>query len=143
MFNSTDDVPQIAFCTPEYLFGTPATGNYLPTTGQFDKLKGQQNILNIVVIDEVHKSFDRMPSFRPAFDSLKQLRQLSCPLLAMSATLTNEQIGILQTAYLHKDNCLTITQGVHRDNLKLQLKRYKRKKTPVVYSCDSSSDELG
>ena len=103
--------------------------NYLPTTGQFDKLIGQQNLLNVVVIDEVHKIFDRMPSFRPAFDSLKQL---SCPLLAMSATLTNEQIGILKTAHLHKENCLTITQGVHRDNFKLQLKRYKRKKTPVA-----------
>ena len=62
-------------------------------------------------------------------------------MLAMSATLTNEQIDILQTAYLHKENCLIITQGVHRDNLKLQLKRYKRKKIPVVYSFDSSSDE--
>ena len=57
VFNSIDDVPQIAFCTPEYLFRTPATGNSLPTTGQFDKLIGQQNILNIVVIDEVHKIF--------------------------------------------------------------------------------------
>ena len=85
--------------------------------------------------------YTRFLSFRPAFDSLKQLRQLLCPLLAMSATLTNEQIGILKTAYLRKENYLTITQGVHRDNLKLQLKKYKIKKTPVVlYSSDSKSD---
>ena len=48
VFSSSDNVPQLAFCTPEYLFGTPASGSYLPTTGQFDSLKKSQN-LNLVV----------------------------------------------------------------------------------------------
>jgi len=51
--------------TPEYLFGNPPDGNYSGSVGQ---LKSCSNIY-LVVIDEVRKIFDRMPSFRPAFDS--------------------------------------------------------------------------
>lgn len=37
--SSNDDVPVLAFCTPEYLFGTPPDGNYSGSVGQFNVLK--------------------------------------------------------------------------------------------------------
>jgi len=92
----------------------------------------------IVVIDEVHKIFDCMPSFRSAFDELKQLKQLSCSLLAMSATLTSEQVDMLQTHYIRGGNCITIINSVNRDNLRLQLRRYKRQK---MLQCSDDSEE--
>ena len=82
-----------------------------------------------------------MPSFRPAFDELKRLKQLNCPLLAMSATVTSRQVDILQTEYLRGDDCITIVHSVHRDNLRLQLNRYKRKKIQAVLQHDDASDE--
>ena len=119
VFKSTDgnDIPSIAFCTPEYLFGTPADGIYQATIGQFPALLDRQDYLHAVVLDEAHKIFDRVPSYRPAFDSMKRLQHLSCRLLAMSATLTSEQVELLKKDFLHGDNCVVITQGVHRDNL--------------------------
>ena len=140
VFKSSENVPLLAFCTPEYLFGTPGNGNYLPTIGQFDLLKNL-NVLNIIVIDEVHKIFDRMPSFRPAFDELKRLKELNCPILAMSATVTSRQVDILKAEFLRGDNCITVINSVHRSNLKLQLSRYKRKKIQALQLHDDASDE--
>ena len=84
--------PVVAFCTPEYLFGTPNTAGYLGTAGQFNTLLLKKEALSVVTINEAHKIFDRMPSYRPAFDEMKQLQKLSCPIVAMSATLATEQI---------------------------------------------------
>ena len=96
--------------------------------------------MNLVVIDKAHKIFDRMPSFRSVFDELKQLKQLSCPLLAMSATLTTTQVDMLQTHYVRGGNCITIINSVNRDNLKVQLRRYKRQKM-LQCSDDSENEE--
>ena len=70
-FNST----LLAFCTPEYLFGTPASDNFQATAGQFNTLKDKQGTFSLIVLDEAHKIFDCMPSFRPAFDSLRKFRK--------------------------------------------------------------------
>jgi len=131
VFKSPDNVPALAFCTPEYLFGTPPDGNYSGSVGQFNVLKSCSNI-NLVVIDEAHKIFDRMPFFRPAFDSLKKLQQLPCTLAAMSATLTSRQIEILKDDFMHGDTCCVLTEGVHRDNLLIRLRRYWRQKLSTV-----------
>lgn len=45
VFKSSDDVPALAFCTPEYLFGTPADGAYPGSVGQFNVLKSCENNL--------------------------------------------------------------------------------------------------
>ena len=50
----------------------------------------------MVTIDEAHKIFDRLPDYRPSFDEMKQLKNLRCPIIAMSATLTDEQIQSLK-----------------------------------------------
>ena len=90
----------------------PADGTYQATIGQFTALVYCQNYLHAVVIDEAHKFFDRMPSYRPVFDTMKRLQELSCSLLAMSATLTTELIQCLKLNFLHGDNCVVTIQAV-------------------------------
>ena len=142
VFVDASNAPLLAFCTPEYLFGTPASDNFQATSGQFSTLKDTQGTFSLIVLDEAHKIFDRMPSFRPAFDSLRKLQEIDCSLLAMSATLTNEQIEKLKSEFLHSEKCVTFTQGVHRDNLKFHLRKYQYKRQKKVYEdCyDSSND---
>jgi len=140
---NSGDIPLMAFCTPEYLFGTTANGSFLATPGQFTLLKEKEDMLNLVVIDEAHKIFDRMPSFRPAFDDLKQLRELNCNLLAMSATLTAEQIETLKDKFLHSDKCVVLTQGVQRDNLKLHLRKYQYRRKPMLLQSSRDQNDDG
>ena len=91
----------------------------------------------LIANDEAHKIFDRIPSYRPAFDKMMQLKELPCPIVAMSATLTNSQIKTLQQNYLHCE-CVVLTKGVYRDNLQLSIQRYMRCKQP---SFDDEEDE--
>ena len=140
VFVDASSSPLLAFCTPEYLFGTPASDNFQATAGQFNTLKDKQGTFSLIVLDEAHKILDRMPSFRPAFDSLRKLQEIDCSLLAMSATLTNEQIEMLKTEFLHGEKCVTFTQGVHRDNMKFHLRKYqykRQKKIDEHYSSDT------
>ena len=90
------------------MFGTPADGIYQATVGQSTALVDCQNYLHAVVMDEAHKIFDRMPSYRPAFDSMKRLQELSCSLLAMSATLTTEHVQCLKQNFIRDNNCVVI-----------------------------------
>jgi len=125
VLGNSSEVPQIAFCTPEYLFGIEANGSFPATVDQFSALKEREEVINLVVEDEAQKIFDRMPSFRPSFDWLRKLKELECSLLVMSAALTNEQIITLKDEFLHRsDNSVVLTQGVHRGNLKLHLQKY-------------------
>jgi len=99
------------------------------------------NDVHLIVLDEAHKILDRLPSYRPAFDGIKRIKQLECKLLAMSATLTQDQVQILQADFLHSNNCVVLTVGVHRNNLVLQLRRYKRQK-PLVLDNDAEIDTM-
>jgi len=94
-------------------------------------------------MDEAHKIFDRVPSYRPVIDSMKRLQELLCNLLAMSAMLTAEQIQLLKQSFLHLHgcDCVVITQGVHRDNLVLQLKRYRRQRQLVAETGNATVTE--
>ena len=132
VFETSNNEPIVAFCTPEYLFGTPATSTFVGTKGQFSTSKKERFCL--ITTDEAHKIFDHMYSYRPAFNDMMQLKSLSCPIIAMSATLTGCQVEKLRQEYLHNDQCVVLTKGVHRDNLELSLLRYKR--------CKSSSMEI-
>ena len=143
VFQSTHDEPLIAFCTPEYLFSTPSTGSCLGTVGQFSTLLAKMDCIGVITIDEAHKIFDRLPSYRPAFDDLKKLKQISCPIIAMSATLTSAQISLLQESYLRSSNIVILKKDVHRNNLKLQLQRYKRCKQDMHDLYASDDDDEG
>ena len=86
----------------------------------------------------------RISVCRPAFDALKQLRKMPCPIIAMSATLTSDQVEVLQKEYMHGEKSLVLTRSVHRSNLKLILRRYKRSKVHNVEDedvCASGDDE--
>ena len=99
VFELSNDEPIIAFCTPEYLFGTPATSSFVGTKGQFATLLSKKERFCLITIDEAHKIFDRMYSYRPAFNDMRQLKNLPCPIIAMSATLTGSQVQRLQQEY--------------------------------------------
>ena len=142
----SSNVPNLAFCTPEYLFGTPANATFSGSCGQFHSLLAIQNNVSMVTIDEAHKIFDRMPSYRPAFDDMRQLHELSCPIVVMSATLTSLQVDALKQEYIRSDRCLIITKGVHRQNLQLRMQRYRHRKQHnyedgVVLDDDDSDKE--
>ena len=68
---------------------------------------------------------------------MMQLKELPCPIVAMSATLMNSQIKVLQQNYLHQE-CAVLTKGVYHDNLQLSIQRYKRCK---LQSFDDDEDE--
>jgi len=83
--------------------------------------------LSLVVINEVRKIFDRMPSFRHSFDELRQLKQLNSPLLATSATLTSdsEEVRMFQEQYIYEDNCINIIHSMHY-NLRQEVQKEKK-----------------
>ena len=137
----SSDVPRIAFCTPEYLFGTPASSLSSGSAGQFHSQKAISTTVSMIAIDEAHKIFDHMPTYRPAFDEMQQLKELSCPILTMSATLTCSQIDILKQKNVRSNNCLVLTKGVHRDNLHLCLQRYRRRKLARVEQLLDDEDD--
>ena len=52
-------------------------------------------------------------SYQPAFDAMTQLKELGCPIFAISATLTDVYIQILKQDYLQSTaNCIVLTCGV-------------------------------
>ena len=55
---------------------------------------------------------------------MKQLKDLKCPIVAMSATLTDVQINTLKQQYLRNGSCVVLTSGVHRDNVQISMQRY-------------------
>ena len=79
----------------------------------------------------------------PTFNGIKQLKNLPCPIIATSATLTTCQVEKLKQEYLHNDQCVVLTKGVHRDNLELNLLCYKRCKSSSIESkiLDEQSDD--
>ena len=83
IFQATCNEPLIAFCTSGYLFGSPPTGRCLGTVGQFSTLLAKKDCIGVVTIDEAHKIFDRLPKYHPAFNYLKKLKDISCPIIAM------------------------------------------------------------
>ncbi|XP_065893823.1 uncharacterized protein [Dysidea avara] len=128
LFKERTDLPKIVFCTPEYLFGTPSSCTYSGTSGMFHIFVDNSEMFCMVTIDEAHKVFDRMPDYRSTFDSMKQLKELSCPIVAMSATLTDKQISELKQEFLRSDKCVVLINSVSRSNLQILLQRYRRRR---------------
>ena len=125
VFKSTN-LPAIAFCTPEYLFGAESSGKCSGTVGQISTVLEKKDIFSIVAIDEAHKIFDRPSSFRPAFDSTYQLTKLQCPIVAMSATLSSGDVQKLQRKFLRSERCTVLANRDSKQNVKLHIQRYKR-----------------
>ena len=60
VFENSNDEPIVAFCTLEYLFGTPATSTFVGTKGQFCTILSKKEKFCLITIDESHKIFDHM-----------------------------------------------------------------------------------
>ena len=70
-----------------------------------------------------------MPDYQLVFDAIKQLKELGCPIVAMSATLTDRQIQSLKKDYLRcPENCIVLTTGVHHNNMEIHV-RYSLRAT--------------
>jgi len=54
VFQWSSNVPCIAFCTPEYLFGTPLGNAYIGTSGQFSSFL-EKNFF-VAMINEARNS---------------------------------------------------------------------------------------
>jgi len=60
----------------------------------------------------------------------------------MSATLTSRQIEVLKDDFMQGDKCRVLTEGVDRDNLSINLKRYWRQKLSTVEDKDEAMDDI-
>ena len=78
VFKVVSKEPIVAFCTPEYLFGTPATSTFIGTKGQFSTVLSKKERFCLITIDEAHKIFDRLFSYCPTFNNLKSTVPHSC-----------------------------------------------------------------
>ena len=56
----------------------------------------------MIVLDEVHKVFDRQTGFREAYSSLSELKEQfpGIPIMALTATLSEEHLQLLHKDYL-------------------------------------------
>lgn len=70
------------------------------------------------------KFFDRSPSFRPAFDSMNQLKKLQRPIVAISATLSNDNVQKLQSKFLCSESCMVLANRDNKQNVKLYVCLY-------------------
>ena len=112
----TEGLPSLIYTTPEY-FCT--------------KLKQRlsaSNLLKLIVVDEVHKVFDRNREFRSSYDSLKYLHRdfPGVPVMALTATLNEEHLKALCQNYLRKP--VLIKSTVDRPNINLNVSKYQIKR---------------
>ena len=57
--------------------------------------------LKLIVIDEVHKVFDKNSEFRSSYDTLQFLQDdfPGIPIMALTATVNEEQLNLLSEYY--------------------------------------------
>lgn len=111
------DLPSLIYTTPEYF-----------DTKLKHRLTTLSNALKLIVIDEVHKVFDRNSEFRSSYDTLKYLHDdfPGVPIMALTATLNEEQLKLLCEKYLSKP--VLIKSTVDRPNIKLNVGKYQTKR---------------
>ncbi|PFX32199.1 ATP-dependent DNA helicase RecQ [Stylophora pistillata] len=117
--------PSVVFMTPEHFINRV---QYI-----FEENKEH---IKLLVLDEVHKMFDRNSHFRSSYDSFKNIKDTfsGVPVMTLTATLSEEQLQSLCNDYLRSP--VLIKGSINRSNIKLNIKPYvkptKRKsdKTP-------------
>ena len=107
------DLPPLLFTTPEY-FVTRLKGELLT----------MQDRLKLLVLDEVHKMFDRTTKFRECYDSLKTLKEdfPDTPIMALTATLNDHQLHVLCTEHLRRP--VLLKSSVNKKNIKINVDKY-------------------
>ncbi|KAK2571595.1 ATP-dependent helicase SGS1 [Acropora cervicornis] len=112
----TEALPSLIYTTPEYF-----------SKKLKDKLSAS-NLLKLIVVDEVHKVFDRNSEFRSSYDTLKYLHRdfPGVPVMALTATLNEEHLKALCENYLRRP--VLIKSTVDRPNIKLNVGKYQIKR---------------
>lgn len=111
----SDQRASIIILTPEFLFGNP------PKKGLLHDLQKDQ--LAFVVIDEAHLMFD-WSTFRESFKELKKLRStLSCPIIALSATMKPSNVLAMKEDVL-RDPVL-LKGKIDRSNVAIHVLPYR------------------
>ena len=79
----------------------------------------------MLVLDEVHKMFDRSSKFRSCYDSFKTLKNEfhDVTIMALTATLNEPHLVDLATNYLRSP--VLIRGSVNKKNTKLNIEYYK------------------
>ena len=90
-----------------------------------------QERLKLIVLDEVHKMFDRTAKFRESYDSIKSLKDdfPHTPIMTLTATLNDHHLRTLCSEHLRK--LVLIRSSVNKKNIKLNIGKYvfKNKKS--------------
>ena len=122
LFNNDNvrSFPSIVFTTPEHFVNRVCY--------HLERIKTNVKLL---VLDEVHKMFDRNSDFRSSYDFFKGVKDsFSCvPVMTLTATLSQAQMQSLCADYLR--NPVVIKGSINRSNIKLDIKPYvtsKKKK---------------
>ena len=112
-FDEANAIPSIVFTTPEYF--AKKLKNEL--------LQLKQNI-KLLVLDEIHKMFDRSSDFRSSYDTFKSLRShlKTTPIMALTATLNDPQLRDLCLNYLRCP--VLIRSSINKRNKKLNITSY-------------------
>lgn len=122
--------PALVYMTPEH-FANHAS---------FDLMKCTTKI-KMIVLDEVHKMFDRNTEFRSSYEVFKRIKSdfADVLIMALTATLTESQFLSLCDDYLH--NPVVIKGTVNRKNIKFHIKPYVAKKTKKQSGNESSLND--
>lgn len=83
-----------------------------------------QERVKLIVLDEVHKMFDRTTKFRECYDSIKTLKDdfPGKPIMALTATLSEQQLRTLCTDHLRKP--VLLRSSVNKKNIKINIETY-------------------
>ena len=107
--------------------GVPALVYTTPET--FEKelhlLKKRKDKIKMIVLDEIHKAFDRQMQFREAYNTFSTLKDdfTDIPVMALTATLGDNEMKRLSTTYLRSP--VLIKGSVDRSNIKFTIGKYK------------------
>ena len=84
-----------------------------------------KSVVKMLVLDEVHKIFDRSFKFRACYDSFKTLKDdfSGIPIMALTATITDSQLENLAKNYPRSP--VLIRGSVNKKNTKLNIEQYQ------------------
>ena len=121
-FDEANAIPSIVFTTPEYFA---------------KKLKNEllqlKHNIKLLVLDEIHKMFDRNSDFRSSYDTFKSLRSdfETTPIMALTATLNDPQLRDLCLNFLRRP--VLQRRSVNKRNTKLNITSYGTVNTKSGY----------
>ena len=130
--NGTSPLPSLVFMTPEHFVNRVCYS-----------LEENKESIKLLVLDEVHKMFDRNSNFRSCYDFFKGIKErFPCvPVMALTATLSKGQLQSLCVDYLR--NPVLIKSSINRSNIKLNIKSYVHTKKSTSSTDGNSSSKEG